>query len=303
VSDARPQWVPATDRLAGWRRSADVLGAKLAWLEVGTGDPIVFLHGNPTSSFLWRDVIPHVAGRGRCLAPDLLGFGHSAKLEASGPDRYHFPEQRRHLDALLERLGVRSRVVLVLHDWGSVLGFDWARRHPERVAGIAYLEAVVRNVTWVDLPAGSAALFEALRSPRGEELILGQNLYVDAALPSQVLRRLGDEEMEAYRAPFREPGESRRPILSLCRDVPLDGTPRDVHEAEVAYAAWLATSDVPKLFVNVEPGSFLVGALRDFCRTWPNQEEVSVAGRHFAPEDSPEAIGRALDAWLARLRP
>jgi haloalkane dehalogenase len=285
--------------LAGWRRKAPVLGTEMAWLETGTGDPIVFLHGNPTSSYLWRDVIPHVAARGRCLAPDLVGFGHSAKLPASGPDRYHFAEQRGHLDALLDLLGVRERAVLVLHDWGSVLGFDWARRHPERVAGIAYLEAVVRNVTWQDLPPGSAPLFEALRSPRGETLILEQNVYVEAAIPSQVQRKLTDEEMDAYRAPFRAPGEGRRPILSLCRDVPVDGTPRDVHEAEAAYAAWLAAAPVRKLFVNVEPGSFLVGAFREFCRTFPNQTEVCVPGLHFAPEDSADAIGRALAEWLA----
>jgi haloalkane dehalogenase len=289
--------------LARWRRSAPVLETRMAWLETGAGDPIVLLHGNPTSSYLWRNVIPHVAGLGRCLAPDLVGFGHSAKLEPSGPDRYHFAEQRRHLDALLEQLGVRERAVLVLHDWGSVLGFDWARRHPERVAGIAYLEAVVRNVGWTDLPTGSAPLFEALRSPRGEALILEQNLYVEAAIPAQVQRKLTDEELDAYRAPFREPGESRRPILSLCRDVPVDGTPRDVHEAEAAYAVWLASAPVPKLFVNVEPGSFLVGPLRDFCRTWPSQEELTVPGLHFAPEDSAEAIGRALAGWIPRIRP
>jgi haloalkane dehalogenase len=274
----------------------------MAWLEVGAGDPIVFLHGNPTSSYLWRDVIPHVAHLGRCLAPDLVGFGHSGKLEPSGPDRYHFAEQRRHLDAWLAVAGVRERAVLVLHDWGSVLGFDWARRHAERVAGLAYLEAVVRSVRSADLPPGSAPLFEALRSPAGERLILEQNLYVEAAIPAQVMRALREDEMEAYREPFRAPGEARRPILSLCRDVPVDGTPRDVDEAESAYSAWLASSPLPKLFVNVEPGSFLVGALRQFCRSWPNQEEVTVRGLHFAPEDSADAIGRALAGWLARVR-
>jgi len=287
--------------LARWRRRAPVLGTPMAWLEVGAGDPIVFLHGNPTSSYLWRDVIPHVAHLGRCLAPDLVGFGHSGKLEPSGPDRYHFAEQRRHLDAWLELAGVRERAVLVLHDWGSVLGFDWARRHAERVAGIAYLEAVVRSVRAADLPPGSAPLFEALRSPAGDRLILEQNVYVEAAIPAQVMRTLREDEMEAYRAPFREPGEARRPILSLCRDVPVDGTPREVDEAESAYAEWLGSSAVPKLFVNVEPGSFLVGGLRELCRRWPNQEEVTVRGLHFAPEDSPDAIGQALAGWLARL--
>lgn len=291
----------ATD-LARWRRRAPVLGTPMAWLELGSGDPIVFLHGNPTSSYLWRDVIPHVAGLGRCLAPDLVGFGHSGKLEAPGPDRYHFAEQRRYLDAWFELAGVRERALLVLHDWGSVLGFDWARRHPSRVAGIAYLEAVVRSVRYADLPPGSAPLFEALRSPAGERLILEQNVYVEGAIPAQVMRKLEGDEMDAYRAPFREPGEGRRPILSLCRDVPVDGTPGDVDEAERAYADWLARSPLPKLFLNVEPGSFLVGALRDFCRSWPSQEEVTVRGLHFAPEDSADAIGRALAAWIPRIR-
>lgn len=290
------------DGLERWRRHVRVLDTTMAYLECGDGDPAVFLHGNPTYSYLWRNVLPHVSPHARCIAPDLVGFGRSAKLEPSGPDRYHFDEQRRHVDALLEALGIHERVTFVLHDWGSVLGFDWARRHPDRVAGIAYLEAVVRNVTWDDLPAGSRALFEAFRSEKGEELILQQNLYVETALPLQVQRALRDDEMAAYRAPFEEPGESRRPILSLCRDVPVDGTPPAVHEAEAAYAAWLATCEVPKLFIDVEPGSFLVGSLRDFCRTWPNQEEVRVRGLHFAPEDSPHEIGRAVADWLVRLR-
>jgi haloalkane dehalogenase len=277
----------------------DVLDTRMAYREAGQGDPIVFLHGNPTSSFLWRKVIPHVAPFGRCIAPDLVGFGDSDKLPASGPDRYHFEEQRRYLDAFLETANVRERVTLVLHDWGSVLGFDWANRHREAVHAMAYMEATVRNVRWQDLPAEAVPLYEALRSPRGEELILQQNLYIETALPRQIARRLGAAEMETYRAPFREEGESRRPILSLCRDVPLDGTPRAVHDAQVAYARWLAETDVPKLFVNAEPGSFLVGELRELCRAWRNQHEVTVRGRHFVQEDSPDDIGRAIGAWLS----
>jgi haloalkane dehalogenase len=282
------------------QRRVAVLDTHMAYREAGRGHPIVFLHGNPTSSFLWRNVIPHVAPLGRCIAADLVGFGDSDKLPASGPDRYHFEEQRRYLDAFLEQAGVHGRVTLVLHDWGSVLGFDWANRHRAAVRAIAYMEAVIRNVRWQDLPAAGVPLYEALRSPLGEELILRQNLYIETALPAQIERPLTAAEMEAYRAPFRDEGESRRPILSLCRDVPLDGTPAAVHDAQVAYAGWLAEAEVPKLFVNAEPGSFLVGELRESCRRWKNQQEVTVRGRHFLQEDSPDAIGRAIASWLSR---
>jgi len=283
------------------QRKIAVLDTHMAYGEAGQGDPIVFLHGNPTSSFLWRNIIPHVAPLGRCIAPDLVGFGDSDKLPASGPDRYHFQEQRRYLDAFLEQAGVDARVTLVLHDWGSVLGFDWANRHREAVRAIAYMEATVRNARWQDLPAEAVPLYEALRSPRGEELILRRNLYIETALPRQIERQLTATEMESYRAPFRDEGESRRPILSLCRDVPLDGTPAAMHDAQVAYARWLAETDVPKLFVNAEPGSFLVGDVRESCRAWRNQHEVTVRGRHFLQEDSPDEIGRAISSWLSRL--
>jgi len=275
-----------------------VLDTRIAYRESGDGDPIVFLHGNPTSSFLWRNVIPHVAPLGRCVAPDLVGFGNSDKLPTAGPDRYHFDEQRRYLDALLETIHVHERVTLVLHDWGSVLGFDWARRHPRAVRGIVYMEATVRNVEWADLPREAVPLFKILHTPQGADLILQRNLYIEQALPLQIERTLSAAEMDAYRLPFLEPGESRRPILSLCRDVPLDGTPHAVHDAEVAYGRWLAGTTIPKLFINAEPGSFLVGSLREFCRAWKNQQEVTVRGRHFLQEDSPDEIGDAIADWL-----
>ncbi len=280
------------------QKRISVLDSEMAYREVGQGRPIVFLHGNPTSSFLWRSILPLVAQQGRCIAPDLMGFGDSAKLSPGDDSRYHFAEQRRYLDAFFEALELGDEITLVLHDWGSVFGFDWANRHRERVKAIAYMEAVVRNVSRADLPHGIDELFETLRTESGADIILQQNMYIEQALPASILRDLTPEEHEEYRRPFAEAGESRRPILSLCRDVPFDDTPADVFEAECSYGEWLSTCEIPKLFVNAEPGAFLVGELREFCRRWPNQQEVTVKGSHFLQEDSPEAIGEAILNWL-----
>lgn len=282
------------------KRRLEVRGKTMAYVEAGQGDPIVFLHGSPTSSYLWRNIIPYAEPLGRCIAPDLMGMGDSARLSSADPAGYGFLEQRAYLEALLDALEVRRNVTFVLHDWGSVLGFDWANRHRDAVAAIAYMEAVVRPVGWDDLSEAAVPMFEALRSPAGEHLILTENMYIEQALPAMVLRGLSDEEMEAYRAPFRTPGESRRAMLTLCRDVPVDGNPSAVWEAEAAYAEWLSTATLPKLFINAEPGAFLVGAKRDFCRTWRNQTEVTVRGLHFVQEDSPHEIGAALVSWLRR---
>jgi haloalkane dehalogenase len=287
--------IPAEERYT--KKRARVLGREMAYVEVGSGDPIVFLHGNPTSSYLWRNVIPHLEGRGRCIAPDLIGMGDSDKLEPSGPERYRFVEHRQYLDALLEALGVRERVTLVIHDWGSALGFDWANRHRDAVLGIAYMEAIVRPLEWSEWPDNARGIFQAFRSPAGEELILAKNTFVERVLPASVLRKLGDAELEAYRRPFREPGEGRRPTLTWPRQIPLGGEPADVVEIARSYADWLAASPVPKLFVDADPGSILIGAQRDFCRAWPNQSEARVKGLHFVQEDSPDEIGDAVARW------
>jgi len=290
---------PAAERQP--KKKARVLGRQMAWTEVGSGDPIVFLHGNPTSSYLWRNVIPHCEALGRCLAPDLIGMGDSDKLEPSGPDRYRFVEHREYLDALLEELGVESRVALVVHDWGSALGFDWANRHRDAVRGIAYMEAIVRPLSWSDWPEAARRVFQGFRSPAGEAMVLEQNVFVERVLPGSILRRLDEAEMEAYRRPFREPGEGRRPTLTWPRQIPIDGEPADVVEIVRRYGEWLSRSPVPKLLVNAEPGAILVGEPREFCRSWPNQREVTVKGRHFVQEDSPDEIGRALAEWLETL--
>jgi haloalkane dehalogenase len=284
------------------KKYCEVLGSKMAYVEVGSGDPIVFLHGNPTSSYLWRNIIPHLEGAGRCIAPDLIGQGDSDKLESSGPERYRFVEHRRYLDALLEQLGVERNVTLVIHDWGSGLGFDWANRHRDAVRGIAYMEAIVAPIAgWDDWPDAARQLFQALRSPAGEDMILEKNVFVENILPGSVLRGLTDAEMAVYRRPFAEPGEARRPTLTWPRQIPIAGEPEDVTAIARDYAAWLAESEVPKLFVNAEPGAILTGPQRELCRSWPNQTEVTVAGSHFIQEDSPDEIGRAIADWLAKI--
>jgi haloalkane dehalogenase len=273
----------------------------MAYVEVGQGDPIVFLHGNPTSSYLWRNVMPHLEGAGRLIAPDLIGMGDSAKVPGSGPDRYTFVEHRRYLDQLLDQLGVRERVTFVIHDWGSALGFDWANRHRDAVKGIAYMEAIVQPVSWDDWPNAARDIFQAFRSPAGEEMILTNNLFVEGVLPGAVMRQLTEDEMAHYRRPFSEPGEGRRPTLTWPRQIPIEGEPAEVVKIVSDYGDWLSSASVPKLFVNADPGAILRGPQRDFCRTWPDQTEVTVAGIHFIPEDSPDQIGEAVAAWYRTL--
>ena len=281
------------------KRAVEVLGQNMATVERGSGPPIVLLHGNPTSSYLWRSVIPHLEGLGRCLAPDLIGMGDSDKLPDSGPESYRFVEHRRYLDAWFEAVGATEDVTLVLHDWGSALGFDWAARHPGAVKAIAYMEAIVCPVTWADWPDAARDIFRAFRSPAGEEMVLERNLFVEAVLPGSVLRRLSDEEMAEYRRPFQAAGEDRRPTLTWPRQIPVDGEPSDVVEIVESYGAWLAAAtEVRKLFVNAEPGAILTGRQRELCRSWPNQEEVTVPGVHFIQEDSGEQIGAAIASWL-----
>ena len=281
-----------------WRdrkRWTEVDGLKLAYVEDGSGDPIVLLHGNPTSSYLWRNVIPHLRDLGRCVAPDLVGMGDSGRAPGG---TYRFVDHARYLDAWFDALGLSRDVVLVVHDWGSALGFHWARRHAERVKGVAYMEAIVRPVTWQEWPEAARKIFQAMRSPGGEKMVLQKNVFVERILPASVVRGLTDAEMDRYRAPYREAGESRRPTLTWPREIPVDGEPADVVGIVREYGGWLSKSPMPKLFVNAEPGSILVGAQREFCRSWPNQREVTVRGRHFIQEDSPDEIGRALSAFV-----
>jgi haloalkane dehalogenase len=280
-----------------------IAGKTMSYIDEGEGDAIVFQHGNPTSSYLWRNVMPHLAGLGRLIACDLIGMGGSDKLSPSGPDRYHYAEQRDYLFGLWDELDLGDRVVLVLHDWGSALGFDWANQHRDRVQGIAYMEAIAAPLQWSDVPLEKQPTFQGLRSPAGEELILERNAFVEAVLPGSVLRDLSDAEMNHYRRPFRNAGEDRRPTLSWPRELPIGGEPADVVAVVEDYSSWLAVSDVPKLFVNAEPGAIINDRVRAHVRTWPNQTETTVAGIHYIQEDSPDQIGTAVADFVRRLRP
>ncbi|MDK1024043.1 MAG: haloalkane dehalogenase [Gammaproteobacteria bacterium] len=284
------------------KKYIDVKGKKMAYVEEGSGDPIVFLHGNPTSSYLWRNIIPHLAGQGRCIAPDLIGMGDSEKLDNSGADSYRFVEHREYLDGLFEALDVTGNVVFVIHDWGSALGFDWANRHRSAVQGIAYMEAIVKSMSWEEWPDAATRIFEGFRSDAGNDMVLEKNIFIERVLPGSVLRGLTEEEMTVYRRPYTDAGESRRPTLTWPRQIPLAGEPADVVKIVDDYAAWLQGSDLAKLLIVAEPGSILTGKQLAFCRGWPNQTEVTVAGSHFIQEDSPDEIGAAVSKFVKGLR-
>ncbi len=283
------------------KKKAHVLGYTMSYVDEGSGDPIVLLHGNPTSSYLWRNIITHLSALGRCVSPDLIGMGDSDKLKNSGPDSYSFIEHRKYLDALLEEIGVTENVVFVIHDWGSALGFDWAYRHPNKVKGIVYMEAILFHYDWSDWPEDGRKIFKGFRAPAGEEMILDKNYFVELVLPNSVIRELTPSEMDVYRRPFLNPGEDRRPTLTWPRQVPIEGEPKEIVEIVTTYAEWLSKSDIPKLFINAEPGAILVGRALDFCRTWPNQEEVTVMGKHFIQEDSPDEIGQSIAKFIRKI--
>ena len=280
----------------------EVNGDRMAYVDEGEGDAIVFAHGNPTSSYLWRNVMQHLEGLGRLVAADMIGMGGSDKLRPSGPDRYNYAEQRDYLFGLWDALDLGDNVTLVLHDWGSALGFDWANQHRDRVQGIAFMEAIVAPMTWSEFPNSVRGVFQGFRSPDGEKMVLEQNLFVEAVLPGAITRRLSDEEMHHYRRPFVNPGEDRRPTLSWPRNIPIDGQPADVVSVVEDYGRWLAKADVPKLFINAEPGAIVRGRIRELVRTWPNLTETTVSGTHFVQEDSPDEIGTAVAEFVRKLR-
>lgn len=278
------------------KKRVSVLGVSMAYVEAGKGDPIVFLHGNPTSSYLWRHVIPEVLPAGRCIAPDLIGMGDSAQI-AVGPNAYRFTDHRDYLEALLGILDVNENVTLVGHDWGGALLFDWGRRNPDAVKSVVYMETIVTPLTVEDWPESARGIFQGMRSDAGEEMILEKNIFVERILPASVLDPMSEDTLNEYRRPYLEVGESRRPTLTWPREIPIDGEPADVEQIVSASQAWLEREDVPKLFINAEPGSILTGRVRDLVRTWPNQSEVTVRGIHFIQEDSGPEIGRAIAAF------
>lgn len=283
------------------KKFIDVDGQRMAYIEQGQGSPIVFQHGNPTSSWLWRNILPQLADAGRCIALDLVGMGDSAKLPAPGPPRYTLAEHQRYFDGALAALGIVDRVTLVLHDWGTALGFDWASRHQDKLSGICHMEGLVTELSWAEWPEEARGIFQAFRSPAGEDLVLQKNVFVERVLPKSILRELGAEEMDGYRAPFAAAGEDRRPTLSWPRQLPIEGEPPEVCATVARYGRWLAATETPKLFINGEPGMIMTGRAREIARTFKNQREVTVKGLHFLQEDSPDEIAAAIRQWLPTL--
>ncbi|MDX2145441.1 MAG: haloalkane dehalogenase [Rhodospirillaceae bacterium] len=292
--------------VASWKEKKsfiEVSGRKMAYVEMGAGRPIVFLHGNPTSSYLWRNIMPEVMSMGRCIAPDLIGMGDSDKLPNSRAGSYSYQTHREFLFEMLEKLGLERDIILVIHDWGSALGFDFASQYPKRVSGIAYMEAILRPPQQEMRSQSAGGFFGALRSPGGEELILKQNMFVEKVLIDGLKYFLTDEDKNEYRRPFLQPGEDRRPTLDWPRELPLDGDPKSNDKILRTYSEWLMTSSgIPKLFVHAVPGAIFANKEQlEFARSFPNQREVTVFGGHFIQEVSGAAIGRAVKEWIASL--
>ena len=279
------------------KKYIDVLGKQIAYVEMGEGDPIIFQHGNPTSSYLWRNILPQLQGLGRCIAMDLIGMGDSEKLEDEGNMTYSYNTHKKYFDGFLDAIGVESNATLVIHDWGSALGFDWANDYPDKVKAICYMEGIVQSMEWEDWNEDAKGIFQGFRSPAGEEMIFEKNLFIEAVLPGSILRKLSDAEMDEYRRPFNDK-KSRRPTLDWPRQIPLENDPPEICRIVDSYSQWMAENNIPKLFINAEPGAILIGKQREFCRTWKNQKEVTVKGSHFIQEDSPNEIGNAIFDWL-----
>ncbi len=273
----------------------------IAYVDSGSGDPIIFLHGNPTSSYLWRNITPHLETQGRCISIDLIGMGDSDKLDNPDENSYLFEEHYHYVSAAIESLTDGENISFVIHDWGSALGFNWCFNNPDSVKGIAYMEAIVKEMTWEDWDNDAKSIFQGFRSDAGESLVLEKNYFIEKVLPGSIIRALSSDEMNEYRRPFLNSGEDRRPTLSWPREIPIEGQPRNVCEIVNQYAEWMQTNDIPKLFINAEPGAITTGRIREFCRSWKNQTEVTVKGKHFVQEDSPDEIGKAISTWYKNI--
>ena len=279
------------------KKHVEVLGKKMAYCEIGEGDPIVFQHGNPTSSYLWRNIMPHLENQGRCIAIDLIGMGDSDKLEDAGNNTYSYQVHKKYFDACLDALDISNNVTLVIHDWGSALGFNWAQENPNKVKGICYMEGIVTPLMWEDWHQDAKGIFQGFRSEAGEEMILKKNLFIEAVLPGSIIRDLSEKEMDVYRRPFLDKIE-RRPTLDWPRQIPIDNEPEEVCKITEDYSSWMSVNEIPKLFINADPGAILIGEQREFCRKWKKQKEITVKGAHFIQEDSPHEIGDALSNWV-----
>ena len=283
------------------KKKISIDGKEIAYHQQGSGEPIVFLHGNPTSSYLWRNITPYLHDQASCISMDLIGMGDSDKLDNPDTNSYRFEEHFYYVEKAIKALTNNEKITLVVHDWGSALGFHWSYKHPELIKGIAYMEAIVKEMTWDDWDKNAKSIFQGFRSDAGEDLVLEKNYFIEKVLPGSIIRTLDADEMNEYRRPFLSSGEDRRPTLSWPREIPIEGEPGNVCQIVNEYAEWMKTKNIPKLFINAEPGAITTGKIRDFCRSWKNQTEVTVKGIHFIQEDSPDEIGKALSKWYKEL--
>ena len=283
------------------KKYTDVNNKKMAYVDEGSGETFLFLHGNPTSSFLWRNIAPHVEDLGRIVIPDLIGMGDSEKLEGVDNPEYKYHGQYGYLTSLIDELNLGDNIHLIIHDWGSAMGFQFARENPNRIKSITYMEAIVMPLTWDQWPDPATKIFGLFRSEAGEELVLEKNFFVERILLADSSTGYTEEEKSEYIRPFMNPGEDRRPTLTWPRQIPLDGEPSKVVEEVRLNAEFHKESDIPKLFVNADPGSILIGDQREFARSWKNQTEITVSGNHFIQEDSSEEIGSALRNFVENL--
>ena len=283
------------------KKKISIDGKEIAYHQQGSGEPIVFLHGNPTSSYLWRNITPYLHDQASCISMDLIGMGDSDKLDNPDTNSYRFEEHFYYVEKAIKALTNNKKITLVVHDWGSALGFHWSYKHPELIKGIAYMEAIVKEMTWDDWDKNARSIFQGFRSDAGENLVLEKNYFVEKVLPGSIIRTLDSDEMNEYRRPFLSSGEDRRPTLSWPREIPIEGQPGNVCQIVNEYAEWMKTNNIPKLFINAEPGAITTGRIREFCRSWKNQTEVTVKGIHFIQEDSPDEIGKALSKWYKEL--
>ena len=283
------------------KKKISIDGKEIAYHQQGSGEPIVFLHGNPTSSYLWRNITPYLHDQASCISMDLIGMGDSDKLDNPDTNSYRFEEHFYYVEKAIKALTNNEKITLVVHDWGSALGFHWSYKHPELIKGIAYMEAIVKEMTWDDWDKNAKSIFQGFRSDAGEDLVLEKNYFIEKVLPGSIIRTLDADEMNEYRRPFLSSGEDRRPTLSWPREIPIEGQPGNVCEIVNRYAEWMETNNIPKLFINAEPGAITTGRIRDFCRSWKNQTEITVKGRHFIQEDSPDEIGKAISTWYKNI--
>ena len=283
------------------KKKISIDGKEIAYHQQGSGEPIVFLHGNPTSSYLWRNITPYLHDQASCISMDLIGMGDSDKLDNPDTNSYRFEEHFYYVEKAIKALTNNEKITLVVHDWGSALGFHWSYKHPELIKGIAYMEAIVKEMTWDDWDKNAKSIFQGFRSDAGEDLVLEKNYFIEKVLPGSIIRTLDADEMNEYRRPFLGSGEDRRPTLSWPREIPIEGAPGNVCQIVNEYAEWMKTNNIPKLFINAEPGAITTGKIRDFCRSWKNQTQVTVKGIHFIQEDSPDEIGKALSKWYKEL--